>query len=371
MTKNEKILAELELHVEGSVETYVDRVLELQDYRDGLVHVEDIRATARESFAALIDQIFTDAPESAGLLVDTARELVMRRRGQGVHLDPLLTAVRLDFTVLWELLKRLCQPHDTEVLVDLAEPLWRAVEDYANGVYRAYLEQSEREVREESVLRQEYLTQALSRDGGAEAMRQASRMVGFDVGEPLVLCVAVGEVGRELRGVLSTALRSALPVHLVNFEGYAVLIFPARLDDVRDRVSRVPCAVLDNLVGLEGVRSKLRLAQRIAEVVAVDDAGAVTPERAWPRVARHGLESIGLDLAEQIEAGLRRARRGEAARIAMTVRQYLSSGSVAEAAVAIPCHRNTVQNHLNRFRELTGIDPGIPEQAAQLVIAWG
>lgn len=371
MTKMMKVQAALERHMEETVEAYVRRVLELEDYRDGLVSTSDIRATARRSFAVLMDQVFTDAPSRAGDLEETATDLVARRRSQNVHLDPLLTAVRLDFTVLWEILKRICQPDDVDVLVDLAEPLWRAVEDYANGVYRAHLELSRREVREESVLRQEYLTQVLSRDMGPEAVRQASRMVGFETNERLVLCVALGDEGRTLRDVVSTALRSALPVHWVNFGGYAVLIFPSRLGHVRDLVSRAPCAVLDDLPGLDSVRQKLRLGQVIAEAVGPNDDGALTPEQAWPRLARRGLEENGFDLAERVENDLNRTRSNEAARIRVTVGQFLRSGSVADTAAAVPCHRNTVQNHLNRFRELTGIDPGIPHEAARLVLAWG
>lgn len=369
-SRRDHVIEELRARVEGSVETYVGRVLELQDYHDGLVEESDIRQTARTSFDALIHQVFTRDPSGSEPLEETARDLVSRRHNQGVHLDPLLTAVRLDFTVLWELLRSICDPDDVDLVVDLAEPLWRAVEDYANGVYRAYLEQTERQVREESVLRQEYLVQALHRDASVETIHQVSRILGFEVTESLVLCVAAGGLGRGLQKVMSQALHLLRPAHLVNVDGYAVLIFPAGCDDLRQQVAEVPCAVVGPVRGLGGARAQMRLAQRIAEVVSGEDM-ALTPELAWPRIARSALEDVGLGLREAIASGMSGAREGEAERIEATVRRFLDLGSVAEVAKSIPCHRNTVQNHLNRFRDMTGIDLGVPSQAARVVLAWG
>ena len=52
------------------------------------------------------------------------------------------------------------------------------------------------------------------------------------------------------------------------------------------------------------------------------------------------------------------------------VQTYLSTGSIAESAARLYCHRNTLMNRLRRFTELTGIDPTVPAQAARLVVAW-
>ena len=52
------------------------------------------------------------------------------------------------------------------------------------------------------------------------------------------------------------------------------------------------------------------------------------------------------------------------------MRSYLATGSIAQSADQLFCHRNTLMNRLRRFTDLTGIDVTIPQQAARLVVAW-
>ncbi|WP_326609206.1 helix-turn-helix domain-containing protein [Streptomyces scopuliridis] len=60
----------------------------------------------------------------------------------------------------------------------------------------------------------------------------------------------------------------------------------------------------------------------------------------------------------------------EADRLLETVRLHLSgSGSIADTAAALYCHRNTVQHRLQRFARLTGRDVRRPEDAAVVTIA--
>jgi DNA-binding PucR family transcriptional regulator len=60
----------------------------------------------------------------------------------------------------------------------------------------------------------------------------------------------------------------------------------------------------------------------------------------------------------------------ERRRLTESARAYLRTGSISTAAEELFCHRNTLMNRLKRFAELTGVDPTIPEQAAQLVVGW-
>ncbi|MGH8879041.1 MAG: helix-turn-helix domain-containing protein, partial [Stackebrandtia sp.] len=53
-----------------------------------------------------------------------------------------------------------------------------------------------------------------------------------------------------------------------------------------------------------------------------------------------------------------------------TVRVHLAgSGSIADTATALYCHRNTVQQRFTRFSELTGRDIRRPEDAALVALA--
>jgi DNA-binding PucR family transcriptional regulator len=53
-----------------------------------------------------------------------------------------------------------------------------------------------------------------------------------------------------------------------------------------------------------------------------------------------------------------------------SLRSFLErEGSIAGAATATGAHRHTIRNHLDRVRELTGLDPRSLEDALQLRLA--
>ena len=72
----------------------------------------------------------------------------------------------------------------------------------------------------------------------------------------------------------------------------------------------------------------------------------------------------------EVDAALARCGPVERARLVEAVRSYLTTGSIAQSAEQLFCHRNTLMNRLRRFTELVGIDVTIPQQAARLVVAW-
>jgi sugar diacid utilization regulator len=54
-----------------------------------------------------------------------------------------------------------------------------------------------------------------------------------------------------------------------------------------------------------------------------------------------------------------------------TLRDYLATGSVPETARREHVHVNTVAYRLARVRELTGLDPRVPDESALLVLGLG
>jgi sugar diacid utilization regulator len=57
--------------------------------------------------------------------------------------------------------------------------------------------------------------------------------------------------------------------------------------------------------------------------------------------------------------------------LASTLRRYLACGSIPQTARDEVVHANTVTYRLNRVRELTGLDPRVPVEAALLVLGLG
>ena len=55
--------------------------------------------------------------------------------------------------------------------------------------------------------------------------------------------------------------------------------------------------------------------------------------------------------------------------VVSTLRTYLRCGSIPETARLESVHPNTVAYRLRRVAEISGLDPRIPNDAAQLVLA--
>jgi sugar diacid utilization regulator len=57
--------------------------------------------------------------------------------------------------------------------------------------------------------------------------------------------------------------------------------------------------------------------------------------------------------------------------VVQTLRTYLATGSVPETARRELVHANTVGYRLGRVRDLTGLDPRVPQESALLVLGLG
>ena len=130
------------------------------------------------------------------------------------------------------------------------------------------------------------------------------------------------------------------------------------------------CGLVERTSGLASLASAVRVARELAGLVEDDDDGALTLERSWTRIARLRLAEAGIPVAADVENALAACGRAERERLVEAAKAYLGTGSVAGSIDRLFCHRNTLMNRLRRFRELTGIDVTVPDQAARLVVAW-
>jgi hypothetical protein len=110
---------------------------------------------------------------------------------------------------------------------------------------------------------------------------------------------------------------------------------------VRAALAGVPCGVGPLAHGLANVPRSARIAGEIVDV---------SPRADGPR-----------ELAD--------VPPRERDRLLAAVRAYLVTGSVAQVAARLYCHRNTVLNRLRRFTELTGRDVTVPADAAVVLLA--
>ncbi|OPG04474.1 CdaR family transcriptional regulator [Microbispora sp. GKU 823] len=148
---------------------------------------------------------------------------------------------------------------------------------------------------------------------------------------------------------------------------------PARTADpprpVLAALAGVRCGVSPVVAGLSQAPRAVRLASAAAGASRAG-AGPRRLEDAWLDVFVAGSRELAAELAHQVLGPLSALGEAEGERLLETVRTHLAgSGSVADTATALYCHRNTVQHRFARFRELTGRDVRVPEDAAVVALA--
>jgi hypothetical protein len=344
--------------------SYADRVPD-QEFRD----------VARLAFELLLRTVARlRVPEDVASVSERVGE---RRARQGVPLEALLDAARLDFRVVWGAMVNRAGPEDMAQLAASAYHVWEAVEGHVTGIMRAYqrtvLEMGRRAEDE----RRMWFARLLDNAGrNPTVVRDAALALGFD-GSGRFLCAAAAarDGARLLRA--TAALRAAgvnLQQQPVASDEVLTVQLGLRVtpQTVLAQLSDVPCGVSPVVDGLGSVPRAVQLATATTRVLPVGAPGPRRLEDSWLDVLVHRSEELSGELADDVLGGLHTvgAAEVETIRLLETVRVHLAgSGSIVDTAAALYCHRNTVQQRFNRFHELTGRDVRRPEDAALIALA--
>ena len=178
--------------VDTLVEDYVAEVSTFGGYGGGRVRPEDLRETARFSFELLLRRIgglpVTEQLDKVSI------ELGRRRVHDGVPLEELLAAVRMDFVVLWNALMARVPPEGLGALTSGAIRVWDAVELHTVQVHTGYLDEvavlARARERERSLL----VGRLLSSDGAdAHLVAQVATALQVDAAAPLLVVVSLAD----------------------------------------------------------------------------------------------------------------------------------------------------------------------------------
>ncbi|SIO90228.1 helix-turn-helix domain-containing protein [Nocardiopsis sp. JB363] len=348
------------------VEDFLHRLRELGHYDDGVIPADDLRQTAVETFDLLTRRI-AGLPVPAHLRGLSTR-LGVRRARQGVARDDLLEAVRMDFRVLWAGLVRAGGDDSAPVLVLHVEEVLEAVEQFISDVQAAFLE--ERTV--------------LERDSRAAAAQAFARLLSAGEHTSEVAGEVASVLGLPLDGVVEVTFVVTPPegerpidTRALSRGGCLTWEFNDGVALVREPGRTRPPALSQDVVGarvhdtrgLAEVPAAIEAARVLARYARPGEA-PVTPEDVWPALARDRVEALvpgfGRRAVERVEALDPDAR----ARLLETLAHYTTTGSVKATAASLYCHRNTVVNRLQHFREVSGLDLTIPAQAALALVLF-
>ncbi|PYI69078.1 PucR family transcriptional regulator [Arthrobacter livingstonensis] len=369
------IVRELGERIDELVERFLARVSSVPSYSTEMVDMADVRKTAMESLRLLAQSLAEGT--AGGELLRYAASLGEKRARQGIPPESLITAIRLDFSVVWTDLLEHCSTDDAVLLAGQVEHVWRVVDEYATQTHMSYLAERVRMAQEESNYRQEFIAKLFGPAGQTiEVIGRAASALEVDPDGDFDIAAASGAAARALQKEVS-AFRVKGP--FMYQSGNVTFMFwqPVRRTHSRGRqpdaaltVPTTACGLVQGVPGLRSLVAAAATAAALAQLSTDNDAGPLTIESGWRRLAREELRDAGLDLERELDLKLAQCREGERQRMEETVRVFMRSGSVTKTAAELFCHRNTILNRLARFKEVSGFDLVVPEDAARIAIAW-
>ncbi|TDW30068.1 PucR family transcriptional regulator [Cryobacterium psychrophilum] len=367
------------LSVDDLTDHFLNRVLRVPGYDILPLPSSEIRRTGAASFAALIRGLHQGNEGSSGRAerLAIATHVGVSRARAGIPIESLMTAIRLDFSILWGELTSIADDADAGLLVRHTDRVWDMVDSYASQTQTTYMAERERMHNEESSVRQGYVAALFGE------MRPPAEMLSHIADElriaetaPLCVALAIGKEMAGLRVVVASAAQRDAEIFTHHLGDGLVAFWPcderpgSAVQEAASQISNLRLGLLKAVQGIADLPDAARLARELAHLLTPEDSEALTMPVAWARIARLRLAASGSPITADVDAALARCGVGERARLIEGVRVYLSSGSIAASAEALFCHRNTLMNRLRRFADVTGVDVTVPQQAARLVVAW-
>lgn len=363
-----------QLDPEALTDALMPLVREVDGYGVSPIPQSEIRRTAVLSLATLLAGLRGEGRlEHSPVPV----EIGVSRARAGVALSALMTAIRLDFSVIWDALIAAATPSDAQLIVRHTRAVMRTVDDYVGQAQRAYLAEAERMRNESASIRRELIDALVQGERlGPDALAAAGTELGIPADRPLLVAAAVRTDIAALRVCVAELERRGVRCHTAHLDGALVAFLPqpsvpfapgstvgVPLRDLRVGLTTAPR-------GLSQLCDAAPRARALALLLLPDESGAMTWERGWARHVSRMLAASTSPILGDVDAALATSSEAQRERLVETVRRYLVTGSISETARALFCHRNTVSKQLQQFRDLTGVDPTIPSEAARLVVGW-
>lgn len=342
--------------LEAITTLYVQQVRTLTGYVESVIAERDIHGTAYRTLQLMFWQLRGDALD--GELTAHSSEIGRRRVRQGVPLESLLRAVRMDFRFIWQALNERL-PAETERLSDDVVAIWEVVEAHTTSVQAGYMLELGR-VKAELEQEQAFLLRRLL-NGSADDVQlhaQAARALDIPDAGPYWVVVSHPDAAAQFASGVRERFADAVCLRLDGVE-FAVIAGAA---EVHPALADLQLGISQSATSLSALGGMWQLASELADLATPGKAATVAAF--WPVLATRRLGPIAAGFARDALVALRAISSDERALLIEAVSVYGESGSASVAAKTLFCHRNTVMNRLARFAQLTSLDVTVPNDAA-------
>ena len=357
-------------------ENFLARILVDPAYSESGLTLEDLRGSSRKSFAAMLEALRTGGNDMTAV-ESIAAELGARRARQGIPLESLLRAVRMDFSVLWEALSSPSLGVNSALLVRRTELVWRTVDVFAARVQERYHAELEDIELVDADLQHQYLTQLLAPAEPSDSVLQ--RIAGaLTVDTKADYLVAAFARDDSLLVKRRIAVKSRKNDRIFTYDqGHHTLVIKQRRRGALpglefDEISLfegMAVAVAPLAGGFANVRTAVITAREIMSDLPMGCTGIFTLGDRWQSIARHRMAQFGCDPGQLVYPHLRRCTEAERERLLEMAAVYLRTGSLVNTAAELHCHRNTIVNRLETFQRYTGLDLRLPADASVVLLA--
>lgn len=311
----------------------------------------------------------TPCPDSANLA--TGR----RRMRQGVALEDVLRAIRLDFTVLWDVLMEEADAEsDTTETVSVGVlRIWRALDEAMIEITEGYRQEEAAQDRVRTQRRHRAMAELIDEHSpGPHTVSRIAEALEFDQASRFL--VAVGRLTAEASYRLDTQWRSLGAPSYVDTHGQDVVAVTAWSGAARSVLTQTAhqhlFVVAPSAHTLRGVPTAVTLARAALHGTPIQQTGLHEARDLFIEALIAGSPDIAAILADQVLAPWDTVTTGERDKLLETLRAWADTdGTTGAVAQRVYRHRNTVTNHLRRIQELTGLSLTRPRDVATLVAA--